>query len=76
MTKTEARRLFGGKAQDLAAALGITPGAVSQWPEQLDQRRADQVRGAAMRLGVWPPEPGACLARSVASAPCPSGAQA
>ena len=54
MTKTQAKDLFGGTPGALAAALGISPGAVSQWPEQLDQRRADQVRGAAVRLNRWP----------------------
>lgn len=54
MTKHEALSLFGGKAIDVARALRITPQAVYQWPEELDQERTDRVIGAAVRLGKWP----------------------
>ena len=50
-TKTEAATMFGS-ARKLAAALGITPAAVSAWPEVLTQRQADEVNGAALRLGL------------------------
>jgi hypothetical protein len=50
MTKQEAIAAFGSGA-NLARALGMTRGAISLWPETLDQRRADMVAGAAMRLG-------------------------
>lgn len=50
MTKQEAIRLFDSGAA-LARALGITRSAISQWPQQLDQTRADLVNGAALRLG-------------------------
>ncbi|MEG6526274.1 Cro/CI family transcriptional regulator [Bordetella bronchiseptica] len=50
MTKQEAIRAFGSGAA-LARALGLTRGAISQWPDVLDQRRADTVSGAALRLG-------------------------
>jgi len=43
--------MFGSTAA-LARALEVTPQAIYQWPEQLDQRRADQVRGAMVRLGI------------------------
>jgi transcriptional regulator with XRE-family HTH domain len=56
MKKTDAVRLFG-KVKDLAEALGVTSSAVSQWPEQLPVRLADQVRGAAARLGRSMPGP-------------------
>jgi hypothetical protein len=36
----------------LAAALGVTSSAISQWPEELDQARADRVFGAMLRLGL------------------------
>lgn len=36
----------------LARALGITRAAIYQWPEELDMRRSDWVRGAAVRLGM------------------------
>ena len=51
MTKTEAAKLFGNQTR-LAEALEITKSAVSQWPEDLDRRKADQVLGAALRLGL------------------------
>lgn len=51
MTKQEAIAMFGSGAA-LARALGLTRGAISLWPDVLDQRRADMVSGAAMRLGV------------------------
>ena len=56
MNKTAAIQLFGGKQRDLARALNITQGAISQWPEQLTQRQIDLVMGAALRLGRVPCE--------------------
>lgn len=53
MNKQDAIQLFGSGAA-LARALGITRGAVSLWPDALDQRRADEVVGAAIRLGLLP----------------------
>lgn len=57
MRKSEAIQLFGGLQKDVAAALGITPSAVSQWPEELDQATEDRVIGAAVRLGKLPAQP-------------------
>ncbi|MGE0334453.1 MAG: Cro/CI family transcriptional regulator [Gammaproteobacteria bacterium] len=54
MTKSEAIALFGGTPSDMARALGITPQAVYQWPNELDQERTDRVIGAAVRLGKLP----------------------
>ena len=51
MMKEDAIKAFGSGAA-LARALGMTRGAISLWPDVLDQRRADMVRGAALRLGV------------------------
>ena len=56
MEKNEALRIFGGRIADLARALEITPQAISQWPDELDQERIDRVIGAAVRLGRWPME--------------------
>lgn len=56
MTKYEAKALFGGTDEKLAAALGISRPAVTMWPKDLDQERTDRVVGAAVRLGVWPGE--------------------
>ncbi|MDQ2139562.1 Cro/CI family transcriptional regulator [Alcaligenaceae bacterium B3P038] len=49
MKKIEAISMFGSGAA-LARALDLTRGAISQWPDVLDQRRTDQVRGAHARL--------------------------
>lgn len=43
MTKSEAIKLFGSAAR-LAALLGITPQAVSKWPETLPPLRVYQLR--------------------------------
>lgn len=56
MKKSEAIELFGGLQKDVAAALGITPSAVSQWPDELDRATEDRVVGAAVRLGRLPPD--------------------
>jgi len=49
MTKSEAIKIFGG-ATSLARALGIRRQSIYQWPEMLNQRTADEIRGAALRL--------------------------
>ena len=55
MTKTQAIGLFRtGRA--LADALGITPSAVYQWPEDLPPRVADEIVGAALRCRLVTPE--------------------
>lgn len=51
MHKMNAIQLFGSQAR-LADALGLGRSAVSQWPDVLSQRQADQVLGAALRLGL------------------------
>jgi len=56
MTKSQAIDLFGGRVKDLAAALGVTSSAISQWPDaELPTEYADRVRGAAVRLKKWSP---------------------
>lgn len=50
MHKNQAIELFG-TTLDLARALKITRQAIYQWPEILPQRVADEVIGAAIRLG-------------------------
>ena len=55
LTKQQAIAIFGtGTA--LANALGLTKGAISQWPKDLDQRRSAAVIGAAVQLGKPIPE--------------------
>lgn len=57
MTKDQAAELFGGRDADLARALNLTRGAISQWPDELTVDQTDRVLGAAMRLGKSiPPE--------------------
>lgn len=51
LRKQQAIALFGSGAA-LARALGYTRARISQWPEILDQRQADLVVGAAVRLGI------------------------
>jgi transcriptional regulator with XRE-family HTH domain len=57
MTKREAIQMFGGTQRKLAAALGVTESAVSQWPSELTVRQVDLVVGAAYRLGRLPCKP-------------------
>lgn len=42
--------LGGGSNKDAAAALLLTPQALSQWPDKLGRRQELQVIGAAVRL--------------------------
>lgn len=49
MRKTQAIEMFGS-VRELADALGIQPQAIYQWPDDLDQKRADWIKGAALRL--------------------------
>lgn len=49
MKKSEAIAIFGNGTQ-LAKALGLTKGRISQLPEYLDQATTDRVVGAAVRL--------------------------
>lgn len=44
MKTEEAIQRAGGKAASLAAILGITPGAVSQWGEDVPDQRVWQLR--------------------------------
>lgn len=50
MLKTQALELLGGSTTAAADAIGITPQAVSQWPEVLPPRLADRVYAALARL--------------------------
>ena len=56
MTKIEAAKIFGGRYCDLARALAMTRGGISQWPDQLTQVQCDRVLGAAIRLRKPIPE--------------------
>lgn len=49
MKKSAAISIFSSGTA-LAAAVGLTKQAISQWPEELNQARSDMVIGAAIRL--------------------------
>jgi UTP--glucose-1-phosphate uridylyltransferase len=52
MTKTQAFSITGlAGTQALAASLGVTRSAVSQWPDPLTYRQTNEVLGLAVRLG-------------------------
>ena len=50
MTIKHAISIFGSKVK-IARALGVSPQAIQQWPDPLNQRRTDEINGAALRLG-------------------------
>lgn len=50
MRKSDAIRIFETGAA-LARAVGLSRGRISQWPDELTQKQADLVIGAALRLG-------------------------
>ena len=49
MKKSLAIELLGGSASAAAAAVGVTPSAISQWPEDLPPRLVDRVHAAQAR---------------------------
>ncbi len=49
MKKSEATRLLGGTPAAAAQAMGITPQAYSQWPDDLPRRLRDRVVAAIAR---------------------------
>lgn len=55
MEKAHAIRLLGGKITAAAHAVGVTPSAVTQWPDDLPPRIADRVLAALARKHL-PPE--------------------
>ncbi len=49
MQKTTAIEMLGGTVTEAAKAIGITPSAVTQWPDELPQRIEDRVLAALAR---------------------------
>lgn len=49
MLKSKAISLLGGTATAAATAIGITPQAVADWPEELPKRIEDRVLAALYR---------------------------
>lgn len=58
MLKTDAIQLLGGTPAKTAAAIGITPSAVSQWPDTLPAAIADRVVAALARRHLKPEQIG------------------
>lgn len=54
--KRDQAALFFGNLTSMSKALGISPAAISQWPDDLTIRQQDEVIGAALRLGKLTPE--------------------
>lgn len=49
MLKTRAIELLGGSVTAAAKAVGVSPSAVTQWPDVLPDRIADRVLAALAR---------------------------
>ena len=56
MNKKIAIELLGGTVTSVAAAIGINPSAVSQWPNELPPKIADRVIAACVRHKVKIPK--------------------
>lgn len=54
MKKATAIRLLGGTVTAAAAAVGVTPSAVTQWPDDLPGRIEDRVLAALARKHLPP----------------------
>lgn len=50
MHKTEALQLLGGTASEAAKLIGVTPQAISGWPEELTPALRDRVQAALFRM--------------------------
>lgn len=55
MLKANAIELLGGSVADVAKAVGVSPQAVSQWPDDLPPRIEDRILAALARKHL-PPE--------------------
>ena len=49
MTKVRAIELLGGSPTTAAEKIGVTPSAISQWPDELPRRLEDRVLAALAR---------------------------
>jgi len=57
MDKQTAIDLLGGTVTSAACAVGVTPSAVTQWPDVLPPRTADRVQAALWRIANRIPHP-------------------
>jgi UTP--glucose-1-phosphate uridylyltransferase len=67
MKKSDALKMFDSAA-DLGRALGLSRSRICQWPEELTQKQADLVIGAAIRLGKISPQIAREIVRDSAAA--------
>jgi hypothetical protein len=74
MRKIDAIRCLGGTIGALAEAVGITPSAVSQWPDDLSPRLEDRVLAALARKHLSPELIGAPGSPPVSAAQSPADA--
>lgn len=58
MKKAEAIAALGGSVSRAAQACGISPSAVSQWPDDLTKDQIDRVQAALWRLAQAEPGQG------------------
>lgn len=49
MNKSAIKKIFGSYYR-AAQVMGVSPQAIGQWPDELDQGHADRVAGAALRM--------------------------
>lgn len=54
MTKQDAIRLLGGTAASAARLIGISPSAISLWPDELSDAITDRVQAAIARQHLAP----------------------
>jgi hypothetical protein len=54
MKKTKATELLGKTGSDAARAIGISPQAFSDWPDELPPRLVDRVQAAIARRHLSP----------------------
>jgi transposase-like protein len=50
MNKARAIELLGGTVTAAAQEIGVTPSAVTQWPDELPPRLVDRVQAALWRM--------------------------
>jgi len=72
MLKIKAIELLGGTPKSTADAIGVSPSAVSQWPDMLPDRIADRVLAALARKHLPPDLIGADLLECVVVADAPN----
>lgn len=65
MEKATAIKLLGGTVTAAASAIGVTPSAIAQWPDELPARLSDRVLAVLARKHLPPEMIGADVAPAV-----------